>query len=240
VLLVSRNVNLLPWYKTYFEGLGFIDVHVTDKDRDGLNLLIRELKPRRVFMASDFYSIGTPFMVGVMHEKFPKLSINVASTSYYPDELATYFIFHGANSYVNLLDGVEEFKNGIIQITKGIPYISPAVKPYVDGIDEWPDCRLKVGKREREILLMVCNGYSWKKMMDEMQISEYTLHYHIKELKKIFHVHSRDDLVKVALCLDLVKKSQLCFHENKKLVDSLPDWVKAQMKINKLTMRSEQ
>jgi DNA-binding NarL/FixJ family response regulator len=233
ILLVSRNVNLLPWYKTCFEKFGFIDVHVTDKDKDGLNMLLRELKPRRIFIASDFYSIGTPFMIGIMRGKFPKLNINVASTTSYPEELAAYFIYHGANSYVNFLDGIEEFKHGIMQITKGEQYISPAVKPYYDSIDV-PYCKSKVGKRLREVLFMICNGYSWKKMMDEMQISEFTLHYHIKELKKIFHVHSRDDLVKIALCLDLVKKTQLCFHENKKLVETLPDWVKTQIKLNRL------
>jgi hypothetical protein len=50
VLLVSRYANLLPFYKSFFEGLGFPDVHTTDKDKDGLNMLINELNPRRIFI----------------------------------------------------------------------------------------------------------------------------------------------------------------------------------------------
>jgi hypothetical protein len=73
-----------------------------------------------------------------------------------------------------------------------------------------------------------------------MQISEFTLHYHIKELNKIFHVHSRDELVKVALCLDLVRKSQLCFHENKKLIETLPNWAATQIQVNRLSRSREQ
>ena len=233
VLFVSRYPKLLPWYESILEEAGYRNIHVTDKDKDGLNMLIREIKPRLIFMTSNFYSIGTPYMVGLMNEMFPRLNIAVASMEYFPDELAAWFIFHGAHSYVNFIDGVEEFNNGLKHILDGDDYIAPAIKVIVDSLDETPDCTLTITKRQKEILFMLCNGFSKKKMENELQISSYTVHYHIKELMNIFHVHSREDLIKVAFCIDIIKINHLCFHENKKMLDTLPDWAKMQIEINR-------
>ena len=231
VLFVSRHTKLLPWYKSILEEAGYMNVHVTDKD--GLNMLIRELRPRRIFMASNFYSIGTPYMVGLLHETFPKINIAVASMEEFPDELAVWFIFHGAGSYVNFLDGFGEFKQGLKHILDGEDYIAPAIKDIIDSIDEYPDCILKVTKRQKEILLMLCNGFTKKKMQKELQISDYTVHYHLKELMSIFHVHSREDLIKVAFCIGLITINHLCFHENRDLIASLPKWARLQIEINR-------
>jgi len=232
-LFVSRHTKLLPWYKSILEEAGYLNVHVTDKEKDGLNMLINELNPRRIFMTSDFYSIGTPYMVGLLHDMFPKKNIAVASMEEFPDEMEVWFIFHGAGSYVNFLDGFDEFKNGLKHILYGEDYIAPAIKEVIDGIDEFPDCKLKVEKRQKEILFMLCNGYTKKKMQNELQISEYTVHYHLKELMSIFHVHSREDLIKVAFCLDIITKKHLRFHENRDLIASLPEWARAQITMNR-------
>jgi DNA-binding CsgD family transcriptional regulator len=240
ILLISRYTNLLPWYKSVFEEVGYIDVYVTDKDKDGLNMLINDIKPRGIFIASNFYSIGTPYMVGLLHEMFPKLNITVASVEDYPEELTPWFIFHGAKSYVNLLDGVDEFKNGLKHILGGERYIAPGTKYIIDSFDEWPDCNLKVTRRQKEVLLMVCNAYSKKKIQNELQISEYTVHYHLKELMKIFHVHSKEELIKVAYCLDLVLKNHLDFSANKEIINSLPEWARVQIEMNKIARRKYQ
>jgi len=232
-LFVSRNTNLLPWYKTLLEEAGCRNIYVTDKDKDGLNMLIREINPRFVFMTSNFYSIGTPYMVGLMNKTFPRLNIAVASMEYFPDEMAPWFIFHGAQSYVNFLDGFGEFNISLKKILCGDEFIAPAIKKIIDSLDEIPDCNLKITKRQKEILFMLCNGFTREKMGNDLQISEYTVCYHIKELMRIFHVHSREDLIKVTFCLDIIKINHLCFHENKKMIEGLPEWARAQIEINK-------
>jgi hypothetical protein len=136
VLLISRYTNLLPFYKSFFEGLGFSDVHTTDKDKDGLNMLINELKPRRIFIASNFYSIATPYMVGLLHEMFPKINITAVTTDDFPNNMAAWFLFHEAKSYVNLLDSIEELKNGLKHIRGGENYVSPSVQRIIDGLED--------------------------------------------------------------------------------------------------------
>ena len=233
VLFVSRYTKLLPWYKVILEETGYQDVYVTDKDKDGLNMLIREMKPRLVFITSNFYSIGTPYMVGVLHKLFPRLVIAVASMDYFPDELATWFIFHGAQSYVNFLDGFEEFKTGLKKILYGNKYVAPTIKHIIEELDEIPDCNLSITKRQKEILLMLCNGFSKEKMQHDLHISGYTVHFHIKKLMSTFHVHSREELIKASICLDIVNKNHLYFHDNKKVLETLPDWAKVQIEFNR-------
>jgi DNA-binding NarL/FixJ family response regulator len=239
VLFISRYTKLLPWYKSIFEEAGYRNVHVTDKDKDGLNMLINELKPHQIFMTSNFYSIGTPYMVGLLHKMFPKINITVASMDEFPDELAAWFLFHGAQSYVNFLDGFDEFKNGLRHILYGEDYIAPAIKDIIDCLDEYPDCNLKITKRQKEILLMLCNGFTKKKIQNELQISEFTVHYHLKELMSIFHVHSREELIKIAFCFYIITKKHLCLHENREIIEALPEWARVQIKINKRKVKSE-
>ena len=86
-LVVSRAVNLHVFFRKTLEGLGFNDVTATDVEKDGLNMLIRELKPHIVIIESLFYQCCTPFMTAGLHRRFPKLNIAAVSISCYPDDL---------------------------------------------------------------------------------------------------------------------------------------------------------
>ena len=118
-LLVSRAVNWFPHFKERLEAFGFPGVRVTAVEKDGLNMLINELKPDYALIDSNFYDCGTPYMVGQMLSVFPKLNIAVINTSPFPDAVAAWFIFHGVNFYVNWLDGKEEFHHGLQCILEG-------------------------------------------------------------------------------------------------------------------------
>ena len=59
-LLVSRYTECFPFFKTFFEELGYTDVHTTEKEKDALNMLINEINPRYVFVDSNFYCFATP------------------------------------------------------------------------------------------------------------------------------------------------------------------------------------
>jgi len=240
VLAVCHYANLFPLFKEFFADMGFMSVYCTDKEKDGLNMIINEFKPRHLFIHSNFYGVCTPFMVGLLHKKFPKTKITaVTLLDDYPDNMAVWFIFHGANSYISLLDGYEEFKKSVRKILNGDDYITPSVKRIIDNLDEWPDCKLNVTKRQKEILFMTCNGVSRDEIGERLNISRYTVCYHISDLFNIFHVNSKEGLIRAAYCLDIVKKNNLSFKENKKLIASLPDWARVQIKINKIMEKNE-
>jgi hypothetical protein len=110
---------LFPYYKKRLEEMGFKDVEVTGEEKDSLNTVINEAKPRLVLMGSGFYHAGTPYMAGRILKRFPELNIAAVSMGEFPDNLAVWFYFHGVKSYVNWQEGYEEFYRGLETVRQG-------------------------------------------------------------------------------------------------------------------------
>jgi DNA-binding NarL/FixJ family response regulator len=231
-LLVSRYTNWLPHFKMRLEALGFPDVHVTDTEKDGLNMLINEINPGYVLIGSNFYSCGTPYMMGQLLSVFPKLNVAISTTSPFPDGIATWFIFHGIKTYIKLSDGKDEFHYGLQCILDGKKYIAPDVRKIIEELPEWPDVLLKTSKRQKEVLLMLCCGFSIKEIENCLQIGKVTVEYHIRDLKKVFNCGGREELIMIAHCLDIFTKNDLCFYGTDYHKNKIPDWAKAQQNIN--------
>jgi len=233
-LLVSRAVNWFPHFKERLEAFGFPNVRVTAAEKDGLNMLINELKPDYVLIDSNFYDCGTPYMIGQMLSVFPKLNIAVINTSPFPDAVATWFIFHGVQFYVKWLDGEKEFNRGLKCVLEKKKYIAPDVQVILDGLEEFPVIPLKATKREKETLLMLCCGFSIKRIEDRLHVCKMTVEHHIRELMKIFNSRGREELIKTVHCLDIFTKEELRFYDNGNSNFSLPEWAKKQQRINQI------
>jgi len=233
-LLISRAVNWFPQFKERLEALGFPDVHVTAVEKDGLNMLINELNPDYVLIDSNFYDCGTPYMVGQMLRVFTKLNIAVISTSPFPDAIAAWFVFHGVKFYVKWLDGKEEFHHGLQCFLDGKRYIAPDVQNILDGLAEWPVIPLKATRRQKEILLMLCCGFSIQRIQDRLHICKATVEYHVRELMKIFNSRGREELIKTVNCLDIFTKNELRFYDTGNYSFVFPGWVKTQQRTNQI------
>jgi DNA-binding NarL/FixJ family response regulator len=223
-LVASRYSKLHSHFKRRLEALGFIDVFVTDREKDGLNMVINEIKPRFLIIGSHFYSAATPYMAGQLHTLFPQLTIAAVTTAPFPDDLAAWFVFHGARYYINLLDGIDEFKHGLNCLLQGTEYISPSVQRIISRRREWPDVRNRADKRQLEVLTMLCNGNSPNDIADRLHISRGTVDWHIKKLKKVFHVHTREQLISMAFYLGIVDRKDLCFFSAKAERVVMPQW----------------
>jgi DNA-binding NarL/FixJ family response regulator len=228
-LLVSRAVNWFPHFKTRFEVLGFRDVHVTGKEKDALNAVINDVKPKNVLISSNFYDGATPFMVGELIKAFPKVRFSVLSSGYFPDRRAVRFIFNGAKAYVNLADGIEEFHLGLKNIREGNDYVAPDVKKIIDNLPAFPETKSKADKRQLEILVLLCNGKKPAAIADSFHISKRTVDWHIGELCKVFHANSRNELIGIAFYLGVVTKDDLRFFGRGKEKPILPPWAAAQL-----------
>jgi len=237
-LLVSRLINWFPHFKTLFEELGFPNVHVTDTEKDGLNFMINELKPKYVLIGSNFYDCGTPYMIGQLLKVFPKLNLAIINFSPFPDAVAVWFIFHGIKFYVKWSDGKEELHHGLQCFLDRKRYIAPDVQKLIDELPEIPKVPLKPTIRQKAVLLMLYNGYSTKGIMDNLCICRATVEKHIKELLKIFNSRSREELIKTVNSLDIFSKNELCFNDSSNNIADLPDWVRTQQKIKLIKMRN--
>jgi len=211
-LFISRNIKVFSWLKSVFEDCGFADVTLSSSENNALSLLINQIKPKNVFIHSEFFSGVTPYMIGCLLVKFPELKINIVNFGNFPDSLAVRFLFHGAKSYLDINCGIDEFRNGLKIIKSGQNYISPNVKQEINLIDEIPNFKREITNREWQVLFLVCNGFINKKIAFNLKISERTVNYHINNIYKIFDAVNREDLIRKAVCLEWVNKKHLAFH----------------------------
>jgi DNA-binding NarL/FixJ family response regulator len=223
-LIVSRAVALFPYIKRQFEELGFQNVEITGEEKDSLNMVIGEKKPRLLVVGSGFYHAGTPFMMRQLLNLFPNLNITAVSFGEYPDDLAAWFIFYGVNSYINYWEGRDEFYYGLREVREGKSYIAPQVQMLIDQCPVWPDTSNKVTNRHLAVLVLLCRGFSFDSIGTTLHISRNTVDWHAKELRRMFHVKNRDGLVSMAWELGLVTERDMCFYGRKKEIEPAPDW----------------
>ena len=221
-LVVSRKVNLFQYWKPQIERLGFKDIFFTEQEKDSLNSVIRKLKPALILMASVFYSRATPFMIGQLLKDFPEQNIAVINTEQFPDELGMYFILNGANSYINELDGMEEFIKGLAAVRDGKKYVSPSVIRRLEMRSEYPKPAGSLSDRELEIGKMFCCGYKEKEIEDTLHLSRRTIDNHKKEIYRVLNVRNTAELIGVGLKIGIVTEDELYFYPKDLAVKPLP------------------
>nr|AGS51556.1 hypothetical protein [uncultured bacterium contig00004] len=220
-LAASRSDNLHSFFKERLERFGFSGVHVTSVDKDGLNSLINELKPRFFLIESDFYSCMT-IMIKELHKLFPKLNIAVVSLSRYPADKAMYCVINGARSYVNLLDGLAEFNKGMGEVLKGNGYISPEVQRRIDMRSFYPEPSGDLTDYHVEIIRLVCCGFTGKEIADELHRSERTIDNRKTEIYTALTLRNENELIRDALYLGIVKQDELYFFPRSYALKPLP------------------
>ena len=221
-LMVSKAEKLHGHIKRRLEVLGFPDVTVTGKKKDGLNMVINEKKPELVMIGSDFYYCCTPYMVGELLKTFPKLNVAAVSMSDYPCELAMWFIINGAKSYVNVYEGLEEFYAGLKKVSEGRKYISPEVCGCIDKRICLPEPAGKITKLQREIVRLLCNGFTNLEVGGVIGISERTVYNEKTEIYTNLNVRNVGGLIGVALELGIVTEKELRFYSNGYVTKPLP------------------
>jgi DNA-binding NarL/FixJ family response regulator len=237
-LIVSRAKNLFPYYRQRLLDAGFTDVEATGEEKDSLNFVIGERKPRLVLVGSGFYHAATPYMTGRLLKTFPKLNIAAVSLGEFPDYLAVWFIWRGVKSYLNFWEGYEEFYRGLEELRQGRPYISPEVQRLMDGFGEWPDTSSKVTRRQMEVLLLVCNGFTAESIGKTLYISRSAVNMHLDRMYKTFHTDGREGLIRAAFALKLVTDRDLIFYDREKKTGRLPDWAAVRRKLNRIAEKS--
>jgi DNA-binding NarL/FixJ family response regulator len=211
-LLLSKCVNNHGYFRKRLETLGFRDVSVSDVEKDGLNMLINDLKPRIVLMSCGFYECSTPYMLGLLHRQFPDLNIACVSLEKYPVARAMSLINNGARSYVNFWDGADQFYHGIGCIKDGKIFIPEGVQEKMESQKEMASPALPLTDREIEVMRLVCNGFNTLEIADVLAISERTVYQHKQDLYRRLALRNENELIGAALCLGVVKVEELKYY----------------------------
>lgn len=170
---------------------------------------IEETKPDVVLMDIDMPHIDGVEGVKLIRSAYPDLKI-LMQTVFEDNEKIFSAICAGANGYIlkqedplRLLDSVHEVLKGGAPMT---PSIAAKVLRFFSEPpkqQEKPDYKLT--KRELEILDYLVQGYSYKMIADECNISYTTVNSHISNIYEKLQVQSATGAVSIALKEGLIK-----------------------------------
>ena len=202
-LFISRAEPLFPYIETRFEKLGFAGFSVTGEEKDSLNYVIAEKKPRLVLVESVFYYGSTPYMMRKLLGKFPKLNIAALSFLNYPDDLAMWFIINGVKSYANMYEGMDEFRKGLEAIRDGKQYTAPRVQRRIEIRKEFPEAARELTPRHIEVARLLGNAFSTVEIADTLHISVRTVEKDKQEIYRRLNIRNENEIIRTGLFLGL-------------------------------------
>jgi len=232
-LVVSRAKKNYAHYKERFEALGFEDVTVTGKDKEGLSMLIGEMEPSLVIIGASFYKCSTPYMVGELIKRFPDLHIAAVSIGCeYPADLGMYFKVNGAKAYITSFDGLEQFYFGLNEVRNGREYLSPSAQERLHIREEYPMPSEIITKRRLEVLRCVCNGFSDEEAADNLAVSKRTISNEKYIMFNSLKLRNEKELIRVAIHMKWIDPDELVFYGRDYVLKPVPDFYKDHKYVN--------
>jgi DNA-binding CsgD family transcriptional regulator len=210
-LIVCRRGGIIPLGKMLLHSLGCFDVHGTTVRNNGLVFIINDLKPRIMFVEAGLYHDATPFMMGKLLEQLPGLKIAAFSLGNYSDSVAVEFKYRKLQGYINLEDGMSEFRRGLRKIFKGETYFSRMTEMREGMTDEEPNVGLDYTAREREVFKLITSGLTSECITKMLNMSIRTVDKHRGNLLKKYHVANTVELTRLGLYLGSIGVEEFHF-----------------------------
>jgi two-component system response regulator NreC len=188
------------------------DIEVIGEAGDGHEVvaLAESLSPDVIIM-----DIAMPGMDGLEATRYIKTNlphINVlVLTMHRSDEYFFEMLRAGASGYVLKGARTSELINAIRVVSRGEVFLYPTmaqrlVQDYLSLKGDKLDQESSLSPREREILLLLAEGYSNKEIAEKLVISQSTVHTHRSNLLSKLGLNSRHELVQYARQRGLIGK----------------------------------
>ena len=150
--------------------------------------------------------IGLPGMSGIdgmklIKESHPDLEI-VMLTIYHDSQKIFNSLCAGASGYLLKNTPLPELKASIEQLLEGGAPMSPQIarKVIKHFAPEYkPKPRTSLTPKEKQIVVGLVDGLSYKLIADRMNISVETVRFHIKNIYQKLHVHSKAEVISKSL-----------------------------------------
>jgi DNA-binding NarL/FixJ family response regulator len=153
--------------------------------------------------------IGLPGMSGIegmkiVKERHPEIDIVVFSVYNDPKRIFD-SLLAGATGYLLKNTPLEEIKEGIELLANGGSPMSPQIARKVIEYFGKPNAVKKkevespLSSKEKEIVVGLVDGLSYKLIADRMNISIETVRFHIKNIYRKLHVHGKAEVISKSL-----------------------------------------
>jgi DNA-binding NarL/FixJ family response regulator len=213
-LIVCRRNGIIPLGKMLLRSLGCFDVQGTTVSNNGLVFIINDLKPRIMFVEAGLYHDATPFRMEELAARLPGLKIAAFSLGNYSDSVAIEFKYRKLQGYINLEDGISEFRRGLGKILKGERYFSKMTERQENMTDKEPNVGIDRTAREREVLKLVVNGLTSEQIAKLLNVSIRTVEDHRANLLEKHHAANTVELTRLSLYLGYAMVDEFHFYRN--------------------------
>ena len=168
--------------------------HVTDD--------MKMYYPDVVLMDIEMPNVDGISGVNIIKKDFPDIRI-IMQTVYEDEEKIFASLKAGAEGYILKNASAEKITQSIEEVYQGGAYMTPSVALRVMNYFNKPvkeeEDKYNLTTREKDVLKLLSDGYSYKMVADNLGISYFTVNAHIKKIYEKLHVHSLGEAVSIAL-----------------------------------------
>ncbi|MHA4846548.1 response regulator [Flavitalea antarctica] len=198
IVLYEDNPQLREGLSMLLNGSDGFEVVASFKNCNNVTAEVEALKPDVVLMDIDMP--GTNGIDGLKLIRQVNAEVKVLMLTVFDDNKNVFdAIRNGANGYLlkktppaKLLEYIQEAHSGGAPMTSSIA--TQVLKMFSEANTPSGD-DYHLSEREKEVLQLLVNGYSYKMIASEMYISIDTVRSHIKKIYEKLHVNSKSEAV---------------------------------------------
>jgi len=170
-------------------------------------LCVGAFESAEAFLESDLQGIdvvlldiGLPGMSGTeaiapIRNRWPRADL-LMLTVYQDEERVFKAICAGAVGYLLKTTPPAQIVDAVREVNEGGAPMSPSIARKVVGLMRQPAAAAEtLSDRENEVLNRIVEGKTNKQIADELMVSTNTVAFHLKQIYKKLHVHSRAEVV---------------------------------------------
>lgn len=202
VAIVEDDVEIREVIRKYLDGLPEFRCKIALGSVEAfLELLEEQIAPDVTLM-----DIGLPGMSGIdgiriVRDRYPEVDI-VMLTVYHDSQKIFNSLCAGASGYLLKNTPLPEIKTGIETLRAGGAPMSPQIaRKVINHFNPEKTIRRKspLTPKEKEIVVGLVDGLSYKMIAGRMNISVETVRFHIKNIYQKLHVHSKAEVITKSL-----------------------------------------
>lgn len=207
VLIFEDNLDLRDSLRLLINGTVGYTVVSTYPNCSQVRQAIKEYKPDTVLMDIDMPEVNGIEGLKVIKEIRPETHV-IMLTVFDQDNYVFEAICAGANGYLLKKSPPAEIIKAISEVSVGGAPMTPAIaKKVLSFFSQQKASRPKenlLTPKEKEVLKLLVEGFSYKMITEEQEVSIDTVRTHIKNIYRKLHVHSMSEAVAKAIREDLV------------------------------------
>ena len=181
------------------------DIEVIGEALDGEQVveMVEMLHPDVILMDISMPGINGIEATKRIKDRFPEIQI-LALTMHHSDEYFFAMLKAGASGYLLKTAETDELLNALHTVSRGEAFLYPSMtKRLIQDYVAKKDCPGESGlpalsKREKDVLLLLVEGFSSKEIAEKLVVSQSTIHTHRSNIMAKLNLESHRDLIQYA------------------------------------------